>query len=337
MYTKSALRAPYALHSFQTGRAFYNKYPYTSFMHKIAKFAPLIFAVIILAVVILLAPWDKVLPLLRTVHTDSFLLLAALAAVYYAAKAFRFWAMLRLLDVHRPLGRVSLIYLSAQPMSVLPAGELFRSILLEREENVPVRTSASTVTLQGLIEAMVLVGFSMAGALALGTDRLAVVGAALLVVTLIVALKQGWLKGGDKWLNRLPWVNISRRKYNQFLKDHQALLSGNALFIVGGLSLIPVLCGIGILLVSAQAVGAHLTFAGASIGYSLPVVLSGLSFLPGGIGASEGGSIGVLKLLEVSTAGAFAVTLLVRVFTLGAGMIFGLVGLVILNIMRHNK
>lgn len=298
-------------------------------MNTLRRYLPLVLGVIILVVIGVFAPWGKVIPLVAKVKTESLVAMAMLAVGYYAAKTFRFWVMLKLLKIDKPLGRVALLYMAAQPVSVLPAGELYRTVLLEKELGVPVKDSAATITLQGLIEAVVLLGFSLAGAFVLGKDRVAVLAVAVLVILLLVALKRGWLLGGEQLLNKLPFVQISERKFRRFITDHQKLLSARALILIGGLSLIPVICGIVIFYIAAHAVGADITLAQSSIGYCLPVVLSGLSFLPGGIGASEGGTIGILKLINVGTAASFAITLLIRVFTLGAGMIFGLIALLI--------
>lgn len=303
-------------------------------MKQIRSYLPLLVGIIILVVIGFLAPWDKVLPLLGEVTWDSFAGMLALGVTYYIAKAVRFWMMLKLLDINKPLRQVALVYMAAQPMSLLPAGELFRTVLLEREVGVSAKKTAPTVTMQGLIEAVVLLGFSLVGAFLLGHDRLAVVAVAVVVALLLVALRKGWLLGGEKYLNKLPYINVRRRSFNAFIKGHQRMLSGPALSLIVGMSVIPVLCGIGIFYLAAHAVGAGISLAESGIGYSLPVIISGLSFLPGGVGASEGGTLGLLTILGVTAAKAVAITLLVRVFTLGTGIILGLAALIGLQIVK---
>ncbi len=306
-------------------------------MKTLKKYIPLIIGLAILVSIAFLAPWGKVIPLVTDIKTSALFAMLALSLSYYAAKSYRFWVMLRLLGIRKPLARVSLIYMAAQPVSILPAGELYRTVLLEKELDVPIRTSASTVTLQGLVEAVVLLAFSLAGAFMLGKDRGALLAVAVIVALLIASLQQGWLDGGHKLLNKLPFVQINKRKYDRFVDDHQKLLTGKTLAIVVGLSLLPVMCGIGIFYIAAHAVGANISLSGASIGYCLPVVLSGISFLPGGVGASEGGTIGILKLINVATAATFAITLLIRIFTLGAGMLYGLIALLLMHITKGKK
>lgn len=305
-------------------------------MKRIKRFLPLVLGLAILTAIALLAPWAKVLPLLAKIEPEPLAIMSVLAVTYYSAKAVRFWVMLRLLGIVKPLPRVALIYMAAQPASVLPAGELFRTVLLEKKLDVPMKESTPTVTLQGLIEAVILLSFSLIGALILGRDRLAVIGVAIVLVLFLYSIKSGWLSGGERFLNKLPFLEISKSKYNRFLKDHQKLLSRKPLAIIGAMSIVPVLAGILIFYTAAHAVNADISLSGASIGYSLPVVLSGISFLPGGLGASEGGTLGILKLIGVSTAAAFAITLLIRVFTLGAGMLFGLSALLILHIKEKS-
>ena len=289
------------------------------------KYLPVIAGLIILLVIALLAPWDQVGELLERVPPSIFVVLLVLSLVYFLSKAFRFWYILQLLDINVPVRRVIPLYLAGQPFSFLPAGELYRTILLEKHLGIKVSKSAPSVTIQGLVEAIVLLSFSLAGAFLIGQNRLIVATIALLLIALLVALRRGWFEGQHKLINKIPFVSIREEKYERFLEGHQRLVAPTSLAVMSGLSLMPVLAGVGILYFSALGIDSHLKFVEAAIGYTLPVILAGLSFLPGGIGVGEGGTIGLLHLFGVGTAAAVTITVLVRGFTLVAGVIYGFI------------
>lgn len=289
------------------------------------KYLPIIAGLIILLVIALLAPWGKVAELLERVPPEIFITLTGLSLLYFISKAFRFWYILQLLDINVPVRRVVPLYLAGQPFSFLPAGELYRAVLLEKHIGVRISKSAPSVTLQGLVEAIVLLAFSLVGAFLIGQNRLVVASIAALLVLLLVALRRGWFEGKHKLINKIPFVSIREEKYQTFLKGHQRLVAPTSLAILSGLSVIPVLAGVGILYFSALGIDTHLKFVEAAISYTLPVILAGLSFLPGGIGVGEGGTIGMLHLFGVSTAAAVTITVLVRGFTLVAGVIYGFI------------
>ena len=243
--------------------------------------------------------------------------------------------MLKALNIKLPYLSVMRVYLSAQPVSLLPAGELYRSVLLEKEFKVPIIKSAATVTMQGLVEAVVLVLFSLIGVFVIGVDRVLVTIIGILLLLLFVGLQRNWLVGLPKYLNKLPFVHINLDKARKFITDHQALLQPRIFSVTFLLSIVPVLSGISIFYLSSHTVHVPITIAQASIGYSLPVVVSGLSFLPGGVGSSEGSSIIFLQYVGVGAAAAVTITLLVRIFTLGMGLIFGCSALLITRIFRR--
>lgn len=306
-------------------------------MHALRKYFPLIIGAIILLVIGLISPWSEINQLLRKIDPNALYLLFALSITYYLAKAFRFWCIIRLLGVKLPLGKVILVYMAAQPVSILPAGELYRSILVERYLGAKVRKTAPAITLQGLVEAIVLLSFSLVGAFLLGHHRVVVLSIAILFIILILALQRGWLLGRVKWLNKVPFISVSQHKYEAFIKGHQELLKPAALSLLVSLSLIPVLCGIFILYIAARSINADISFIEAAISFTLPVIVSGLSLLPGGVGVGEGGTIGLLYIFGFSTAAAITTTLLMRVFTLISGITYGFIAQIIVHFTMDKR
>lgn len=299
-----------------------------------SRYIPLAIGLIILCIIAMLAPWEQIDDLLEKIPPLVFLSLFGLSILYYVAKAVRFWYILRLLSISADFKTVSLLYFSGQPFSILPAGELYRTVLLKKHLGISISKSSPSVTIQGLVEAIVLLALSLFGALIIGQSALMVAVIGVLLAIVIIALQRGWLNRSYTLIDKLPYVSISQRKFQIFVQSHRDVLVPKSLLFLVLLSLVPVLSGIGILYIASDAVGFDMGFIESMIGYSLPVILSGLSFLPGGLGVSEGGTIGILQLFGATAAGAIAITLLLRIFTLVAGLLFGVVAQVILHTQR---
>jgi uncharacterized protein (TIRG00374 family) len=303
-------------------------------LSQFGKYVPLVIGLIILIVIGLIAPWGQIGELIEKVPLQTFLLLIGLSAVYDLSKAVRFWYILRLLDIKQPLVPVTLLYLSGQPFSLLPAGELYRTVLLKKHLKVSMSKSSPSVTIQGLVEAIVLITFSIVGAFLIGRNQVIVAVVGVLMLLLILALQRGWLSKMYVILDKLPFLSISNAKYRKFLVSHQQLLSPKALTSLVAFSLLPVLSGVAILFLSSRAVGFDISFIQSIIGYSLPVIISGLSFLPGGLGVSEGGTIGMVQLFGASAAVAVAITLMLRIFTLAAGLVYSVIAQILLHLKK---
>lgn len=300
-------------------------------LSRISRHIPLIIGLLILLAILALAPWGQIRELLEKVPLETFFILTGLSALYYASKAVRFWYILRLLDIRVPFWTTALLYLSGQSVSLLPAGELYRTVLLKKYLGVSMSKSSPSVTIQGLVEAIVLLFFSLAGAFIIGRDRFVVGVVGIFLVLLIVALQRGWFGMTYALINKIPYVSVNQTKFQRFIQDHQDLLAPKPLLSLLAFSVVPVFSGIAILYLSSQAIGFDISYIQSTVGYSLPVIMSGLSFLPGGLGVSEGGSIGMVQFFGASAAAAVTITLLVRIFTLVAGLVYGLAAQLLLR------
>jgi uncharacterized protein (TIRG00374 family) len=301
------------------------------------KYLPLLIGVVILVAIAAFSPWQDIAGLLRRLSVGELAVLSLLAVGYYATKAIRFWVMLRLLGVSVGLPTATLAYVAAQPVTVLPAGELYRTVLLKRYSGVPIPDSSPTVTVQGLVEAVVLLVAAFVGAVDIGRSQGVVIFTAIVLFIVLFVLRRGWLRNKHTYLNRLPFVDLSRRYYNKFVDAHRHLLKPKHLSTLVGLSIFPVAIGMALLYYSAHFMDVPVSWSVAGIAYSLPVIVSGVSVLPGGVGANEGSSIGLLRLAGLASGAAVAVTLVLRVFTLGAGVVFGLIGLGVAAILRKKR
>lgn len=231
--------------------------------------------------------------------------------------------MLRMLGQPAAFSKVALACLVAQPVSVLPGGELYRSAMLKRYGNVSLVHGTPSVFAQSIAESV-------------GVTIIALIGVAILkryvaIILIVVCLFGGILiyirwynaRTSHKLINKIPFVSINHTRLRSFLDKNRVLLTGKNFIILLATSYISTFAGIAIVLICSLAFGSQLNLFQAAIAYALPVALEGVSFLPGGLGVNEGGSISLLTLFGTGLPVAVAITLITRLFTLGIGFPLG--------------
>lgn len=295
----------------------------------IARYLPLLIGLTIIAVGSLFVPWDKVTPYLKELSLTTILLLIICSLFYYFGRILRYWLMLRILDEPAPFGKVALACLIAQPVSILPAGELYRSTMLKRYANVSFRNGVPSVFAQALTESIGLLVIALVGAIFMHRYVGLMVVIAVIFFSLIAVLKWHSTKRSHKLVNKVPKVSISRRRLNEFLHKNRTLLSSKNFLLLLITSYISTFAGIAAVFIAANALDASLNLFESAIAFSLPVILQGVSFLPAGLGVNEQGSVGIMTLFGIGLPAAVAITILVRAVTVGTGFIYGLIAFLI--------
>lgn len=231
-------------------------------------------------------------------------------------------------------GDSALLFMSGLVMSVTPAkvGEVLKSYLLRRLNGTPISASAPIVLAERLTD-----GLAMLLLMALGLTLYPPARpgfAALLVLTLagVLIVQQralferlvGWAGGlplGAKVAPRLLNVYGSTRQ----LLEWRILLVATALSVVSWgfecLAFYAVLRGLGV-------EGGLLLLQKATFVFAASTLLGIVSLLPGGLGASELSSTGMLVLLiPMSASDATVATLIIRFCTLWFGVALGIAAL----------
>jgi uncharacterized protein (TIRG00374 family) len=291
---------------------------------------PFVISLILIVILVGYAPWGEVGHALAKLNWQTVVLLVGLSMAYYALKAVRFWYLLVAMGIRKPLGVVALSYISAQPASLLPGGEIFRSHALQRQTGVPVKKSIAQFTMQGILEGAGLATVMLACAIALHALRIPALILSGLVLLSLYALAAGYLVQFFHFLNRVfPFINVSEQSIQHFNARHKDVLNWHWLPFMYGMSLVTELIGTAIAYVSIIGLGGDINVYQAGLMYVIPVVVGFISLLPGGFGLSEQSAIGILLLSNVSTALAVAGTLVMRVTIVGLGVIFGIIALII--------
>jgi uncharacterized protein (TIRG00374 family) len=293
------------------------------------RIVPIVISIVLLIILASYAPWGKVGHVLADLDFSTIIILLVLSLLYYSLKALRSWYLLQAMGIQQPFKLVALSYIAAQPVSLLPAGEAYRSQTLHRITGVPVQRSLPQFTMQGFLEAAAMVSIMIVSTLALNTLRLPAIILGILVLIFAIAISRGYVANVTRLVNRLPFLHLSERDIQGFNQRHEAVLSWQWLPFLYGLSLVAELVGTAIAFTSVVGLGGHLSIYQSCLFYVIPVIVGFVSLLPGGIGISEQSAIGVLLLSHIHIATAVAATVVMRVTIVGLGVLYGVIALLI--------
>lgn len=293
-----------------------------------------VLGVVLYVAAVLYADASRMAEALHSYAWSAFAIALGLSSINYLLRFAKWELCLRWLDVRRDApdlgyGRSLVIYLAGLSMSVTPGkvGEVLRSLLLRASDGVPFSRTAPIVVADRLTDLVALVVLSLVGVSQFPEAVPVVVATLALVVAGVVVLGSPKLLRGV--LSRLALVprlgGIATRA--ELLVDSSATLL--RLRPLAWLSVLSV-AGWGL-----ECVGYWVVlhgFAGIDAGLGLctflwatTTLIGALSFLPGGLGATEG-SLGALVVRlagGVGTTVAVTSTLLIRAATLWWGELVG--------------
>lgn len=297
-------------------------------LSKLLKYLPLGIGLLILGIGALFVPWREVMPYFSRLSITSYVAILVLGTAFYAAKMIRYYYMLKVLNSPRSLIDTIFAYFTAQPIALLPAGEVYRVVTLNEHANVPKSKGVSIVFIQSFTENIAMIILALVSVAFFHQYALVVLGlfAAYIAVFVVVRTKRT-AERSHRALNKLPFFNFARASFHGFIDRNQTLLSGKSLWVLLLSGFVSTLIASTLLFVVANDLGIKLDITQAIVAFTLPTVLQNISFLPGGIGINEQGTVGILVLLGSAFPAAVALTIIMRFVTLALGVIIGLISI----------
>jgi uncharacterized membrane protein YbhN (UPF0104 family) len=275
-----------------------------------------------------------------------------LSSINYLLRFWKWELALGWLDVrggsgglHPPtqlkLGRSLEIYLAGLSMSVTPGkvGEVLRSVLLRASNGVPFTRTAPIVVADRLSDLIALVVLALIGIADFAEYLPYVLGALAFVAAGVFVLGSPKLFGGIlSACERLPLVGGLAKSAHGLVDSSAVLLELRYIAVLSAISVVGwgLEC-VGYWLILNAFPGVEASLLLCVFLWSATTLVGALSFLPGGLGATEG-SLGVLVArfaIGVSPSIAVASTLLIRLCTLWYGELVG--ALAVVSFMRDPK
>jgi len=246
-----------------------------------------------------------------------------LAVVNYVLRYLRWAIYLRALDIRVSHSVSASVFVAGLALSITPgkAGELLKSVWLNRWAGVPVSASAPAVVMERLTDVVSVGLLGLTGIVLLPTAVAVAVGG-ILVVAVAVGLMAASRYG--EFALRLPVLRRWREPLAQSLDGFRRLMSpamltvavtlGALAWAAEGLALWIIVVGIGEWV--SPLIAIPISAAAALVG--------AVTALPGGLVGFEGSMVALLRQAGLGAPEAALATLLTRLATLWFAVLIGL-------------
>jgi uncharacterized protein (TIRG00374 family) len=258
-----------------------------------------------------------------------------LALANYGLRFLRWHGYLRTRQLAVPPGTSGLVFVAGFAMAVTPGklGELIKSYLLRQLTGIPIAATASVVIAERVSDLLALLILAVIGVAFYGVAVEVVIGSAA-----VVALGLAFILWRSLGVWTIELVTTPRRlarlrpKLLEVYDGLAALARPRVLLWSTVLSVAAWACeGLGFALIVEGFPGASVAVGLALLIYAATTIAGALSFLPGGLGVTEGAMtlLLVANATGVDRGTATAATILTRLATLWFAVALGAVALVI--------
>ena len=252
-----------------------------------------------------------------------------LALANYAIRWLRWQLYLAREGVRVPAASSAIVFGAGLSLSVTPAklGELLKCYLLRELHDVPVPLTAPIVVAERVTDLIALTALALIGVAAYGVAGGLVIVAAALVVLGLALL--AWPRPAHALIDvatRPARLRRLREPLHATLANLATLCRPAPLAAATAIAIPAWLCECaGFALVCNAFPGAHIGLGLATVIYAGTTIAGALSFLPGGLGVTEGAMTLALVggAAHLDNATALAATLLTRLATLWFAVLLG--------------
>ena len=262
---------------------------------------------------------------------SAFAAAIALALANYTLRFFRWQLYLRRQAVRVPVRSSALVFGAGLSLSITPAklGELVKSYLLRQLHDVPAPRTAPIVVAERVTDLIALLVLAVIGVAAFGVDpTVVIVAGALIGIGLVLLAWPRPTRALIDLVTRPARLARLRTPLHETF-DGLAFLCRPLSLLAATLIAVPAWgceC-VGFGLICNAFPGVHVSLGLAMVIYAGTTIAGALSFLPGGLGVTEGAM--TLALVEGAShldgATAGAATLLTRLATLWFAVVIGVV------------
>ncbi len=267
---------------------------------------------------------------LADVQWPWFFVALALSLTNYAARWVRWQLYLRHQRIDVPLASSVIVFGAGLSLAITPAklGELAKSFLLREMHAVPTARSAPIVIAERVTDLVALIVVAVLGVAIYGVAPGLVASAAAVIACGLVLL--AWPRPAHALLalaTRPRRLHRFRAPVRAMYDDLAILCRPRQLALATAIAIPAWMCecvGFGLILHAFPATEVEMGMA--ILIYALTTIAGALSFLPGGLGVTEGAMTLLLvrSATRITSSTAVAATLLTRFATLWFGVLVGL-------------
>jgi uncharacterized protein (TIRG00374 family) len=286
---------------------------------------PIVFAAGALIALLVYADPHKIGIALKHFNLWYLPVVVALGVGFYIVQGIRWWTLNQALRIRFSLGSTVFITEAGQATALLPLGELTRALLLSRAANVGLGAAVATETVQELLFVFMLFVIALPEALRLKFVAVAVIIPILFVVAIVLVLTWERLYARvRRAIVKVPLLRRIRPAVDELHRDTRVLFRHPATYKWLPLSIAQALMAGSLLWFVAEAVEpGKLSWTSAGFVYAVTQGAAWLSFSPGGLGAIEASTAGLLVALGFSFDVATAISIMQRLADKGLNTVIG--------------
>lgn len=263
-----------------------------------------------------------------------------LSVINYIFRWSKWQLYLRVLDCEVDRASSVVIFLAGFTMSITPGkvGEVLKSVLLAQSHGYPVSHTGPIVIAERLTDLLglfVIAAFGIA-VFDYGRWAFAAILGAVVVGMLVVSSERAMFAMLDL-VARVPVVAKVRPKLEQAYRSTRLLLAPRVLAVGTVLSTVSWSMEAAAFYWIIETLGGTAEPLLAAFIFAMTTILGAVSFLPGGLGVTEGSMIGALMLFGVFTdeVTAASATYLIRIATLWFAVVLGVGALAVFGRWRR--
>jgi uncharacterized membrane protein YbhN (UPF0104 family) len=252
-------------------------------------------------------------------------IVVVLAIGFYLVQGVRWWTLNRALGIKFPLLDTVFLTETGQATALLPLGELTRALLLSKAAGVHLGAVVASETVQELLFVFMLFVLALPKALSLHLIAIAVIVPMIFVVAIVAILTvEGLYARVRRVIGRVPVLKRVRPAVDELHRDARLLFRHPDTYRYLPLSAAQAAMAVTLLWAVAQAVDpGKLSWTSAGFVYAVTQGAAWLSFSPGGLGAVEASTAGLLVLLGISFDIATAISVMQRLADKGLNTVIG--------------
>jgi len=289
----------------------------------------IVFAAAVYLVILLFSDLPTIIESFINIKLE-FVFFGILAAYFsLLITGFRWHLMIRGLGKSINFKSTFLVYLCGNAFAISPGrlGEVLRSFYLKRLHGIPVSETGPTVIVERFFDVLAILIIALTFGLIIGTNQeiLYFIGFGLVGIFLVLMYKKKYLKKILYKTQKLPFGSKISLTLLEALDTMYVLLKPKNFIKFFSLSIVSWLIGSLVVYFSLLAFNIELGILQSTFIHVVSTLAGSATFLPGGIGATEGGLFGLLHLEGILYNDAIGPVLLIRMIILWSITICGLI------------
>ena len=256
-------------------------------------------------------------------------LILLLVSISWTPLLVRWQILLKKNDINIPIKKSFLLFLGGMSMTITPGhvGELIKSQLIKTIYNIPRTKTAPIIFVEKFYDLTGAIIASIIGIIILGMDiSIILISVSILIVIIFLIYYRPIFEFILKRVTKTKFFS----KYSENISDSYEIVRNSTTPQISSISF-----GLSVLYWIIISVAVHfilLSFGIESISvlktisiYSSSVIIGAISFIPGGLGITEGSLIGLFSLEGIDISLALVLSVMIRILTMWYSVSIGFI------------